>query len=366
MIVILFFTSPLVMKAFDCADIKKNEHGSIVHRKYKFKTESGKLIKNQVKYKCVYTSLYIQKIMFDNYGKWDKVVDKTTNNEKLVWNNIQLFSDDTTKISIVAFGEEKVNMNYTSFMAYDNNNNDLLSDDSPYKSKLIEFFSKSIIKDDSRKNDFYKTYWLSMNPENWERIVYEKSKERYKDSIYKMNKTSKKCIKPNKKNDFQFITEEKFISVVEEDTVMSNQINFECVHTAFYTSKVMFDKFGKWDKVVYKNSNKPILIWTKKRLFDDINELFTIATDGLESADKTYTSFLAFDSSLNDLLESKSKYKKQLIAYMSELIKNNNPNKREFYESFWSTFYPERWAEIKLYQKRKKRFRNSDIRKKDN
>jgi hypothetical protein len=165
--------------------------------------------------------------------------------------------------------------------------------------------------------------------------------------------TEKRC-KSILKNDYKTILEEKFESIVDNDTIFLNEVKYECVHTAMYTKKGMYDKFGKWNQEIYpKGRNHPILLWNNVKLFPNDTTEFIVATNGLESVETIYASVLVFDKKNKDLLSDQSEYKTKLIEYFSEMIKTNNSKKRDFYEIYWKTVDPKRWEQIKQYQKNK-------------
>jgi hypothetical protein len=62
-------------------------------------------------------------------------------------------------------------------LVFDKKNKDLLSDQSEYKTKLIEYFSEMIKTNNSKKRDFYEIYWKTVDPKRWEQIKqYQKNK----------------------------------------------------------------------------------------------------------------------------------------------------------------------------------------------
>lgn len=165
--------------------------------------------------------------------------------------------------------------------------------------------------------------------------------------------TEKRC-KSILKNDYKNIVEDKFESVVNNDTVFLNEVKYECVYSAMYTQKGMYDRFGKWDKEIYlKGQHHPILLWNNVKLFSNDTTEFMVAATGLESAETIYASILVFDKNNIDLLSENSKFKSKLMEYFSELIKSNNSNKSDFYEIYWKTVDPKHWERIKNYQKNK-------------
>ena len=135
--------------------------------------------------------------------------------------------------------------------------------------------------------------------------------------------TEKRC-RSALKNDYKNILEEKFESIVGNDTIFLNEVKYECVQTAFYTKKTMYDKFGKWDKEIYPKGEKhPILLWNNVKLFPNDTTEFIVAANGLESSKTIYTSVLVFNKKNEDLLAEKSVYRTRLINYFSKMIKSN-------------------------------------------
>lgn len=151
---------------------------------------------------------------------------------------------------------------------------------------------------------------------------------------YSQEKRCKKIIK----NGFKTVLYEEFKSVVNKDTIKLNEVKYECVHTAMYTKKVMYDKFGKWHKEIYPNKERhPMLIWENIKLFANDSTKFTIATNGLESIETIYASILVFDQNNNDLLAKSSPYRDKLVDYFGKLIINDNNKKEDFYDIYWKT-----------------------------
>lgn len=153
------------------------------------------------------------------------------------------------------------------------------------------------------------------------------------------------------KNDYTNITEDKIKFTIGNNIFSFTEVRYECVYTGMYIQKGMFDKFGKWDKIVYpKGKRYPIFFWINKKLFADDATLYTVASDGLDG-NTIYTSVAVFDNDNNDLLSTESISRKKLIDYFSNLIRTDNPEKKYFYEVFWKTVNPERWEDIKKNNK---------------
>ncbi|MEZ4838857.1 hypothetical protein [Flavobacterium sp.] len=161
----------------------------------------------------------------------------------------------------------------------------------------------------------------------------------------------KKCSKILK-NNFSEIQEAKFISVINKDSLFLNEVQYVCVYSSMYTKKGMYDRFGKWNKVIYpQKSTHPILVWENVALFPADPTLFTVAALGLESRSSIYASVLVFDQNREDMLRENSPYKAKLIDYFGEMIKSDDSLNSNFYETYWKMVDSERWELIKKSKK---------------
>lgn len=134
----------------------------------------------------------------------------------------------------------------------------------------------------------------------------------------------------------------------QNDTITFNEVRYECVNTSFLTKKVMYDKFGKWDKVInIEGRDHPILVWTNKDLFNN-GEKYTVLTYGIEEYYYMYASVMVFSPKNVDLLSNSSSQKLTLTKYFSDLIKSNDVKNTLFYEDYWKMVYPKRWIKIKI------------------
>ncbi|KQS90235.1 hypothetical protein [Chryseobacterium sp. Leaf394] len=122
--------------------------------------------------------------------------------------------------------------------------------------------------------------------------------------------------------------------VQNNDTISLNLLKFNAVFSAMYTQKVMYDKFGKWTKELRPNNERhPILVWSKVKLFENKNELFTIYANGDESWEEIYASVLVFDENGKDCLSENNTNKSEIIRFFSEGIKILN-NSEKFYKVY--------------------------------
>jgi len=164
--------------------------------------------------------------------------------------------------------------------------------------------------------------------------------------------TSQKVVKKEKcpkiyKNNYTEILNEKYETIYNKNTITFNEIRFECVYSAFYTHKVMFDKFGKWDEAIYPSNKKhPILVWKKVDLFSN-GKKYNVYTNGIEEWKHIYASVMVFDENDKDLLLIESSEKESLTNYFAELIKKHNLENKDFYEVYWKMVDPEHWKNIK-------------------
>lgn len=152
-----------------------------------------------------------------------------------------------------------------------------------------------------------------------------------------------KCIYSNYlNNEFRNITNDKYVAIVNKDTISITQIKYNCVFTEFLSKKVMFDKFGIWDEARYKeNERHPILVWRNVQLFSNDETKYMVATTGGgEEEYKIYTSVMVFDESGKDLLAINSNLKNYIAKYFTKLIRNNDENKNEFYSIYWKEVDP--------------------------
>lgn len=153
-------------------------------------------------------------------------------------------------------------------------------------------------------------------------------------------------------NKFESISEDKFITIIDKDTISFNEIKFNCVYNASYLEKGMYDKFGRWHQAIYNNNSRhPILLWEGIKLFENDTTKFTIASRGFEGLGIIYTSVLVFDENNNDLLSANSAYKSKLIEYFSNMILTNDKKKEDFYEQYWKTVSPESWKIMQMNKK---------------
>ena len=143
-------------------------------------------------------------------------------------------------------------------------------------------------------------------------------------------------------NEFKDITNDKYVARVNKDTISITQIKYNYVFTEFLLKKIMFDKFGKWDESRYKeNERHPVLVWNQVKLFPNRDNLYMVAaTGGGEAEQKIYSSVMIFDQQGNDLLAINPELRNDVTEYFTELIHQNDNNKKEFYSVYWKEVDP--------------------------
>jgi len=126
----------------------------------------------------------------------------------------------------------------------------------------------------------------------------------------------------------------KQLTINNIDSSYVYTLKFNAVASAMYTKKILFDKFGKWTTVVPTGDKRNfILIWENIKLFDDKEELFTVAANGIESWEEMFASVMVFDSKNNDCLTENNEYKNEIITLFSNSIQNLN-NDKTFYKIY--------------------------------
>mgnify|MGYP006282809119 CR=1 FL=1 len=152
------------------------------------------------------------------------------------------------------------------------------------------------------------------------------------------------------KNDYSFISENQLKLKVDKKKLFLTEVKYECAYSAMYTAKVMFDKYGIWDEVLYPRSKKrPVFLWRNVQLFPKDTRRFNIAVNGRESTKTIFASVLVFDNNGADLLAEDSPYKEELVQHFASMINNEDANKREFYEHYWKLVNPEHWQRLEQY-----------------
>ncbi|MCL7754650.1 hypothetical protein [Polaribacter sp. Z022] len=157
----------------DCKYIFKNGFQNITDNNVLLVIKNDTLLLTEIKYECTFHSFYTGGIMYNKYGKWNNTLSTNNGMAMMIWNDIKLFKNDTTRFNIATKGTENTKTINSSIMVYDNNYNDLLSENSKYREKLIDYFSKRI-KRYRNIDKFYEEYWKTVDPKRWETIQFNR------------------------------------------------------------------------------------------------------------------------------------------------------------------------------------------------
>lgn len=123
--------------------------------------------------------------------------------------------------------------------------------------------------------------------------------------------------------------------IQDADSTYLNELRFNAVFSAMYTQKLMFDKYGKWDKEIWlEGDSTPILIWENRQLIDSNPELFNVAATGTESITEMFASVNVFDSKKQDCFSQQYPAKDTLIHFFATAIRNLKSN-HTFYTQYW-------------------------------
>jgi len=136
-------------------------------------------------------------------------------------------------------------------------------------------------------------------------------------------------------NGFKNFEIKKIQTIQDKDTSTISELRFNAVLSAFYTKKLMFDKFGKWNNQIYLNNDRhPILIWENVKLFETKNKLYSVATNGVESWEEMYASVIVLDSNNKDCLAQSNAEKDSLVQFFANELINLSSDKK-FHEVYW-------------------------------
>ena len=161
-------------------------------------------------------------------------------------------------------------------------------------------------------------------------------------------KSNEKRCKSILTDNFRSVIVDKNKSTAISDSIKLSEVKYECIKSIMQSTKVMYDSFGIWDKVIFpENRNFGVFVWENVKLFENDTTTFNVATSGNENFETIYTSVMVFDKNNSDFLIENSEYKAKLITYFGDLIKSNDSRKRDFFEKYWTKVNPEHWKKIK-------------------
>lgn len=131
---------------------------------------------NELRFNATYSSFYTKKVMYDNFGNWNKnLFFSGKRHPMLIWESVKLLNNKKELYYVIAFGLEITNSIpisknnkikhsiYASVIIFDSKGNDCLTDENPeLKKQLIEYFSNGI-KNLNSNDEFYDKYWTLIN-----------------------------------------------------------------------------------------------------------------------------------------------------------------------------------------------------------
>ena len=163
------------------------------------------------------------------------------------------------------------------------------------------------------------------------------------------NKPYRECVR-NYKNDFAEVTQEKYITITNNDTLVYTQIKFKCTSSALYNLRTMYGYYGKWhESIIPKNKEKPLLIWKNIDLFSN-GQKYDIVTFGDEiTRDDVSTSVMVFDNEGKDVLKNDEDFKIKIIEFFTDNIRNNKNRSKVYYQEYLKEFAPEYWEKYKIW-----------------
>ncbi len=161
----------------------------------------------------------------------------------------------------------------------------------------------------------------------------------------------KECAQ-NYKNDFAEVTLEKYVGILENDTLLNTQIKFQCTSSALYNLRTMYGYYGRWHKsIIPINEPKPLLVWENIDLFSN-GKNFTIMTFGEEIArNDISTSVMVFDKEGKDVINEDTELRKKIVEFFGSNIRKNKNKSEKFYHEYLKEFIPEYWEKYKTFNK---------------
>ena len=112
--------------------------------------------------------------------------------------------------------------------------------------------------------------------------------------------------------------------IVENDTIIVNELRFYKIQSAMDGMKLMYQNYGKWNAKTFgkHQSNIKRIIWQDFKLFDNENEIFTVVADGTETKSESFACLIVFDSKEKDCFEFNHPYREKLTELFKEKMEN--------------------------------------------
>ncbi len=152
----------------DCISSDKNEFAQMAMGYRTFLLNGDSTTFNEMRFHCVNDEMDIKRVMFDTYGRWNKV--RYPDDSKypiLIWEDVELLANDI-EYDVFADGIESEGISYSSVMVFDEQNLDVFSQESVVDSLSKHFMV--LVKKKKGASSFYEQYWKMVDPEHWERL----------------------------------------------------------------------------------------------------------------------------------------------------------------------------------------------------
>lgn len=111
------------------------------------------------------------------------------------------------------------------------------------------------------------------------------------------------------------------------------EYKIESFKTPLVAKKMLFDWFGKWDKVLYTEDNQILLVWKNRNVINEAPESFTLIASSFEDGEEMYGIVQVLTASQHDALAKDSPYREYINEFLKTLSKKEVKNRR-FYKEY--------------------------------
>ncbi|MFD2725816.1 hypothetical protein [Hyunsoonleella rubra] len=114
---------------------KKTNHGKFEIVNTPLVVENDTIYMNELRFYRIQSALDGMKLMYENYGNWNKKVDgkHQQNINRIVWSDINLQNEIDEKFTVVADGKETMTDYFACLMVFDSNGKDCFNPEHPIK-----------------------------------------------------------------------------------------------------------------------------------------------------------------------------------------------------------------------------------------
>lgn len=142
--------------SIDCKKNKKNQFLNIVQEPINFAWNDEYITATELKYQCVKRPFLSGKIAHNLNGIWDESILLAADRVPfLVWKNRRLIKNVAKNFTIITSGIKSKHSFTSTFIVIDENYNDMLAEDSPYREALIQIFTQNIDVKEHNFRDFF-------------------------------------------------------------------------------------------------------------------------------------------------------------------------------------------------------------------